>query len=100
MSFYTTEYLAIERKKWLDTLDTVQYCENGSWKSATINSKTVSGTDLVILAYCPSSGKAGKITGARVYDHNGILAGSETFSLSRAATQNVLLRIVLPIKEV
>lgn len=100
MSFYTNEFLNIERQKWLNNLTLFQYKENGSWKTATINSKEVQGTDLVVLAYAPSNGSSGTITEVRVYDANGVLAGSESISISRLATQNVLLRIKLPIKEV
>lgn len=98
--FYTAEYLAKRRKKWIDSLVRVQYQENGVWKTAAINSKTVTGTDLVIMANAPSSGTGGKITAVRIYDNDGVLAGSTTVNIEHTSVQNTLLKFVLPIKEV
>ena len=100
MSFYTLAYLEKRRKKWLDSLVLFQYLENGIWKTATINSKEVDGTDLVIKASAPSTGSPGNITAVRVYDKDGLLAGSATTDIEHTSTQNTLLKFVLPIKEV
>lgn len=100
MAFYTDEYLAKRRKKWIDSLTVFQYCENGAWKTAHINSKTVEGTDLIILANAPSTGSSGRITAVRVYDNDGILAGKADVNIEHTSIQNTLLKFVLPIKEV
>ena len=92
MAFYTEEYLAKRRKKWIDSLTLFQYEEDGVWKTAQVNSKTVEGTDLIVLANAPSTGSSGKITAVRVYDSDGVLEHTNV--------QNTLLKFVLPIKEV
>ena len=100
MAFYTEEYLAKGRQKWIDSLTLFQYQEDGTWKTAHINSKTVKGTDLIVLANAPSTGSSGKITAVRVYDSDGVLAGSATVNIEHTSVQNTLLKFVLPIKEV
>lgn len=100
MAFYTNAYLAKRRKKWIDSLTVFQYQEDGVWKTANINSKTIEGTDLIILASAPSTGKSGKITAVRVYDRDGVLAGNAAVNIEHTSIQNTLLKFVLPIKEV
>lgn len=100
MPFYTDQYLAKRRKKWIDSLTKVQYQENGTWRDASINSKTVTGTDLVIMASAPSTGSSGTISAVRIYDNDGVLAGSATVNIEHTSIQNTLLKFVLPIKEV
>lgn len=100
MPFYTDEYLAKRRKKWIDSLTVFQYQENGTWKTASINSKKVEGTDLIIMASAPSTGSSGTITAVRVYDSDGVLAGRASIKVEHTSIQNTLLKFVLPIKEV
>lgn len=100
MAFYTSEYLAKMRKKWIDSLTVFQYLEDGVWKTASINSKKVDGTDLIIMASAPSTGSSGSITAVRVYDKDGLLAGNASIKIEHSSIQNTLLKFVLPIKEV
>lgn len=100
MPFYTDEYLTKRRKKWIDSLTKVQYQENGVWRDASINSKTVTGTDLVIMASAPSTGSSGTISAVRIYDNDGVLAGTTAVNIEHTSIQNTLLKFVLPIKEV
>lgn len=100
MAFYTDAFLNKRRKKWIDSLTTFQYQEGGVWKTAQINSKTVEGTNLIIMALAPSTGSSGTVTALRVYDWDGLLVGSATVSIGHTGVQNTLLKFVLPIKEV
>ena len=72
---------------------------NSSWHDGTINSKEISGTDVVVFVNVPSSGGADTITGVRVYDNNGNLAGQQAISLSRSSLNSALVRFTFPLIE-
>jgi hypothetical protein len=67
---------------------------------AVVNDMTISGTDITVLLYSQNAGSSGTITQVRVFDTLGSVAATWSTSISRASTQNVLLKLVLPIKEV
>ena len=84
MAFYTEEYLAKRRKKWIDSLTLFPKRRPQSRR----------------LPPLPRHGSSGKITAVRVYDSDGVLAGSATVNIEHTSVQNTLLKFVLPIKEV
>ena len=100
MAFFTSTFLNERRAELLRAVNRFQYqVNNSSWRDGEINSKAVNGTNVVVFVNCPSSGAADTITGVRVYDLNGNLAGSQTISLARTSLNSALLRFTFPLIE-
>ncbi len=100
MAFFTTNFLNNRRAELLRAVDRFQYqLNNSAWYDGTVNSKEVIGTDIVVFVNIPSSGASDTITGVRVYDNNGSLAGSQTISLARTSLNSALLRFTFPLIE-
>lgn len=101
MAFFTENFLNNRRAELLRAVSRFQYQLNKSaWLDGEINSKEVNGTAVVVYVNAPSSGVKDTITGVRVYDNNGELAGSQSVSLSRDSINAGLLRFTFPLIEV
>lgn len=100
MAFFTQNFLNARRQELLRSICRFQYqINNGSWYDGEINSKEVSGVNVVVFVAVPSSGNADTITGVRVYDQNNALAGSQSISLRRSSLNSALLRFTFPLTE-
>ena len=100
MAFFTQNFLNARRQELLRSVCRFQYqINNGSWYGGEINSKEVSGVNVVVFVAVPSSGNADTITGVRVYDQNNALAGSQSISLRRSSLNSALLRFTFPLTE-
>ena len=102
MSFYTSNFLNKRRAELCRAIGRFEYqLNNGAWRQdATLNEKTIENDTVVCYVSIPNTAAAADvITGARVYDANGVLAGTQTLSLSRASTQTGLLRFEFPLVE-
>ena len=100
MAFFTQNFLNARRQELLRSVCRFQYqINNGSWYDGEINSKEVSGANVVVFVAVPSSGSADTITGVRVYDQNNALAGSQSISLRRSSLNSALLRFTFPLTE-
>jgi hypothetical protein len=100
MAFFTENFLNNRREEFLRSVVKFQYQTNNSeWNDGTINSKEIVGTDIIAFVNAPSSGVADTITGVRVYDKNGKLAGEQSISLEREDGNPALLRFTFPIVE-
>lgn len=100
MAFFTQNFLNARRQELLRSVCRFQYqINNGSWYDGEINSKEVSGVNVVVFVAVPSSGSADTITGVRVYDQNNALAGSQSISLRRSSLNSALLRFTFPLTE-
>ena len=76
MAFFTDKFLNDRREELLRSVDRFQYQLNGGvWQTGTVNSKEIIGTNVVVFVNVPNFGQADTITGVRVYDINGALAG-------------------------
>lgn len=101
MAFFTNKFLDDRRKELLRSVDRFQYQIDGrNWYDGIVNSKQIVGTDVVVFMKVPNHGKADTITGVRIYDKNGTLAGQQTISVRRTELNSALLRITLPLIEV
>lgn len=101
MAFFTDNFLNNRRAELLRAVTRFQYQLNKStWVDSEINSKEIAGTAVVVYVNAPSSGAKDTITGVRVYDNNGVLAGSQSVSLSRDSINAGLLRFTFPLIEV
>lgn len=100
MAFFTEEFLNERRADLLRSVERFQYQINGGdWADGEINSKSVVGNAVVVFVNVPSSGAADTITGVRVYDSGGRLAGQQAVSVRRASVNAVLLRFMFPLVE-
>lgn len=100
MAFYTDAFLAARREQLLRAVQRFQYQLNGSdWHDGEINRKEIEGNAVVCYVNIPSSGSADTVTGVRVFDNNGALAGSQTISLARKSINSALLRFAFPLIE-
>ena len=84
--FWKDEFLAKRRAEWLRSLDRFQYLTNGEWKDAVITEKKVEG--------------AANITGVRILDRDGVVAGQLTENIEKKATQGVLTLWEFPLYEI
>lgn len=100
MAFFNKSFLDDRRKELLNSVCRFQYQINGgTWYDGTVNSKEIVGTDVVVFVNAPSSGKADTITGVRVFDGYGKLAGQQAISLVRKSLNSGLLRFAFPLVE-
>ena len=98
MAFFTDKFLNDRREELLRSVDRFQYQLNGgAWQTGTVNSKEIIGTNVVVFVNVPNFGQADTITGVRVYDINGALAGQQSISLKRTSLNVALLRYFNPI---
>ena len=100
MAFFTENFLNERRGDLLRSVCRFQYQLNGGGrKDGTINRKEIKGTDVVAFVNVPSSGQADTITGVRVFDNNGALAGEQEIKLQRSSLNTALLRFTFPLIE-
>ena len=100
MAFFTENFLNERRGDLLRSVCRFQYQLNGGeWKDGNINRKEIKGTDVVAFVNVPSSGQADTITGVRVFDNNGALAGQQAIKLQRSSLNTALLRFTFPLIE-
>lgn len=100
MAFFTDKFLNDRREELLRSVDRFQYQLNGgAWQTGTVNSKEITGTNVVVFVAVPSFGQADTITGVRVYDINGALAGQQSINLKRTSLNTALLRFTFPLIE-
>ena len=101
MAFFTDNFLNNRRAELLRAVTRFQYqLDKSTWVDGEINSKEIAGTAVVVYVNAPSYGAKDTITGVRVYDNNGVLAGSQSVSLSRDSINAGLLRFTFPLIEV
>jgi hypothetical protein len=100
MGNYNSDFLHKRRVAWMNSLGRFQVYENSEWSDAVVNSIAVEGTDIIAFVYAANKGVGGTITKVRVFDKADTLAAEWDVSIERSAVQNVLIKIVLPIKEV
>jgi uncharacterized protein YifN (PemK superfamily) len=100
MAFFTDKFMSNRREQLFRSLVRFQYQINGgTWYDGEINSKEIIKDEVVVLVNAPSSGQADTITGARVYDDKGNLAGTQTVSLKRSSLNTGLIRFAFPLTE-
>ena len=100
MAFFTENFLNARREELLRSVDRFQYqINNSTWRDGEVNDKQIIGTDVVAFVNVPSFGTADAITGVRIYDQYGALAGQQEISLSRSSLNTALLRFTFPLIE-
>lgn len=100
MAFWTTEFLDKMRKEWMRRIVKIQYRgNNGVWYDASITEKKVVGNKVQITCTTTDSVQM-TITAVRILDTVGDIAGQQSESITKSATQGIITVWEFPIYEV
>lgn len=99
MAFWTDTFMDKMRTEWLRRIAKVQYYAGGTWYTAHITSKSISGDNLVLYTETTDSA-ALTITKVRLLDISGDTAGEITENVTKLATQGVITRWEFPLYEI
>ncbi len=100
MSFWQGVFLSKRQQSLKREIAQVQYQAGGNWHRGVINSKIVQAAALTVLINLPALETDNVITGVRVYDSEGDLAGQQNLSIVRTAGQSAALRLIFHLQEV
>lgn len=100
MSFYTDNFLEKRRIWWLKNLVKVEVLVGSTWYTGALQKKAIEGENIIIHAVFEElTASACTITSLRVIDIDGEVAAQKSESITTAAGQGVLIKLVLPITE-
>lgn len=99
MAFWSTDFMNARREAWLASLQKMQYLADGTWHDAAIVSKKVTGNRVVVIASLPHSSGKQTVSAVRILDTGGSQAGYQEISLTRTASQRILVKFEFPIYE-
>lgn len=99
MAFWTESFLNKMRAEWLRRLDRFQYQAGGVWREAQITEKTIAGNALRIKTVTTDNLSL-TITGARILDVSGDIAGQITENITKTSTQGLLTLWEFPLYEI
>lgn len=101
MGFFTSSFMNARREELFRSIRAVQYQLDGkNWRNGTVNSKEIIGNSVVLLVNIPCSGSSDEVTGIRILDENGAVAGSESISILRNESNSVLVRLSFALNEI
>ena len=101
MGFFNAEFLLERRLEWKNLLKKFQYQVAETWHDATISSSEIEGNKLVFSVIIPSEPETAHIiTGIRILDKDGKVAGRQELRIERSGTQSLLAVFEIPIQEV
>jgi len=98
MAFWTENFLNKMRAEWLRRLVKFQYQAGATWRDAQITEKSIIGNTLRVKTVTTDS-SAMTITGARIIDTSGDVAGQLNENMAKTATQGVLTLWEFPLYE-
>lgn len=104
MSFWSEEFMNDRRQQWLNSLVKFQYRvgeeSEDSWHDAKITTKRVVGDRVEVIASFPrvESGSQ-NVTGVRIIDVKGKVAGFQETEIVRMPLQGLLTKFEFPIYE-
>jgi hypothetical protein len=101
VAFWTDNFLNKRRNDWIRSIAKVQYRIGGTWYDGVINSKTISGNAITVIADMagvPAGSQT--ISEIRLIDEGGQVAGSKLDSITKAGSQGVLVKFEFPLTEV
>ena len=98
--FWKNEFMDDQRRHWLKSLDRFQYQVKEQWYDAVVNKKGIIGNMLEVIVSFPHEPPGSQtITGVRITDITGKIAGEEKIEVVRTSTQGVLTKFEFPIYE-
>lgn len=98
MAFWTDTFMDKMRTEWLRRIAKIQYYAGSTWYDAVITDKSIDGDTMKITSVTNDS-LALTITGIRLIDTAGEVAGSITESIVKAASQGVITVWEFPLYE-
>ncbi len=100
MAFWTSTFLDKMRREWMRRIVKIQYQSNGgTWYDASITEKKIVGNKVQITCTTTDS-EAMTIKAVRIIDTSGDIAGQQTESITKLATQGIITVWEFPIYEV
>lgn len=100
MAYYKSSFLTGRREEWLRQLSQVQVKIGSTWYTGEIQTKELSGTDIVIVAvFSVLENVAGTIIASRIIDITGAVAAEQAENIAKVVGQGAMIKIVLPIIE-
>ncbi len=100
--FWQESFLKARRQQLLNAIGKFQFRISSVWYDAEVNDKEIDDAQGAVVVYVnmPHVGEtADTITGVRLFDSNGILAGQQDVNVKRAVNQTALFRFVFPLVE-
>lgn len=99
MAFWTEKFMGKMRTEWLRRLEKIQYYAGGKWYDAVITDKAIEGDTLKIWSQTMDS-ESLTITGLRILDTSGDVAGQISENLVKTSTQGVITLWEFPLYEI
>ncbi|MBQ6208112.1 MAG: hypothetical protein IJK52_13635 [Oscillospiraceae bacterium] len=99
MAFWTEKFMGKMRTEWLRRLEKIQYYAGGKWYDAVITDKAIEGDTLKIWSQTMDS-ESLTITGLRILDTSGDVAGQISENLVKTSTQGVVTLWEFPLYEI
>lgn len=96
--FWSQTFMAKMRAEWLRRIVKAQYKAGVTWYDAVITEKKIEGDTLFVTIVTQDSLSL-TITGLRLIDTGGEVAGEQSDSITKKDTQGVLLQFSFPLYE-
>lgn len=99
MAFWTDKFMNKMRAEWLRRLEKIQYYAGGKWYDAAITDKAIEGDTVKVWSQTMDN-EALTITGLRILDISGDIAGQISENLVKTSTQGVVTLWEFPLYEI
>lgn len=99
MAFWTDKFMRKMREEWLRRIDKIQYYANGRWYDAAITDKAIEEDTLKVWSQTMDN-EALTITGLRILDISGDVAGQISENLVKTSAQGVITLWEFPLYEI
>ena len=101
MGFFNANYLHERRVQWKDSIAKIQYCVEGEWYDAVINSAVVKESKIIYSVVIPALPETSHIiSGIRLLGTDGKEAAMQELSIQRSLGQSLAVTLNIPIQEV
>ena len=97
--FWKETFFAKRRTEWLNDIESAMYRIGNTWHSSPIFDKRIDGNALKITILI-SNEIAGNITGIRLIDKSGAIAGERSELFEKKSSQKILTVLEFPIYEI
>lgn len=99
MAFWKAGFMDKMRAEWLRRIVKIQYQAGGTWRDEVITEKKIEGDVLKILSTTTDSENI-TVTGVRLLDTSGEVAGQISESIQKSSTEGVITLWEFPLFEI
>ena len=101
MAYFSDTYMNNQRRRWLNSIHSVEVLVDGTWHRGEFNRKDIEGDTIVISATFPTlDDKSCTITASRIVDVRGETAAYQNRAIRKNSGQGVMIKITIPVYEV